>query len=205
MKIVSGATLATAILLAAMTSCSTNGNHPAATKTPALSSPARTTATTTTSPSDSELAAEAASAAVRNYYATVDRLGQQPSVPLRDLSAVATGVQLSAQQNLLRNQRRANERQVGDTKIARLEVQSVNLDNSDPSAGKVPTVEVDVCWDVTNVDVVDMNGKSIVSANRPNTGWTRLTVANYHYADDTSGGWRVATGQDLKRNPCAAS
>ena len=86
-----------------------------------------------------------------------------------------------------------------------LKVQSVTLDNSDPDAGKVPTVVIDVCWDVTKVDVLDKSGKSIVSPDRPDTGWTRYTVANYEYAADPTGGWRVATGQDLKQTPCAAS
>ena len=205
MKIVSGATLATAMLLVAVTSCSHEGNHSAATRSPAPSSPAPTTATTTTPPSDSEAASEAASAVVERYYATVDRLGQQPDAPLSNLASVATGVQLSAQHNLLESQRRANEKQVGDTKVVKLDVQWVNLDNSDPSAGKVPTVQIDVCWDVSQVDVVDATGKSVVSKSRPNAGWTRLTVANYHYAADPTAGWRVATGQDLKKDPCVAS
>ena len=56
------------------------------------------------------------------------------------LSTVATGVQLSAQQTLLKSQRKANEKQVGDTKIAKLDVQSVNLDNSDPDLARFPRV-----------------------------------------------------------------
>jgi hypothetical protein len=66
-------------------------------------------------------------------------------------------------------------------------------------------VQVDVCWDVSDVDVIDATGKSVVSPGRPDTGWTRLTVANYRYSADPRGGWRVATGQDLKKPPCAAS
>ncbi len=69
----------------------------------------------------------------------------------------------------------------------------------------MPTVVIDVCWDVSKVDVLDKSGKSIVSPTRPNTGWTRYTVANYVYAADPTSGWRVATGQDLKKTPCAAS
>ncbi|WP_239455642.1 hypothetical protein [Nocardioides gilvus] len=81
----------------------------------------------------------------------------------------------------------------------------MNLDNSDPAAGKVPTVVIDVCWDVSDVDVIDRDGASVVSPGRPDTGWTRYSVANYDYTDDPNGGWRVATGQDLKEEPCTAS
>jgi hypothetical protein len=83
-----------------------------------------------------------------------------------------------------------------------LQVQSVNLDNSDPSAGKVPTVQVDVCVDVSDVDILDKAGKSTVSQRRPDTGWTRFTVANYHWSSHPKDGWRVATGEDLKKAPC---
>jgi hypothetical protein len=84
-------------------------------------------------------------------------------------------------------------------------VQAVSLDNSDPSAGKVPTVTVDACWDVSNADLIDQSGKSMVSPSRANTGWTRYTVANYHWSESPSSGWRIATSQDLKQTSCAAS
>lgn len=195
-----------ALLVAALTSCADHGDDPTASPSATPSSPAPTTTTATTKPpSESEIASTAAAALVTKYYATVDRLGQQPTASLDQLSTVATGVQLSAERNLLKSQRKANEKQVGDTKVVKLDVQSVNLENSDPSAGKVPTVQIDVCWDVGQVDVVDATGKSVVSKSRPNAGWTRLTVANYYYAADPTAGWRVATGQDLKRDPCVAS
>lgn len=192
-----------ALLLVAVTACAGDGKDPAARASPSPSSPAPNTATSTP-PSETEMAAAAASSVVRKYYAAVDELSQRPDVPLRELSTVATSVQLSAQKTLLRSQRAKGLRQTGDTWIARLRVQSVNLDNSDPKAGKVPTVQVDLCWNVSKVDVVGANGKSIVSPSRPDTGWTRLTVANYRYATDPTGGWRIATGQDLKQAPCAA-
>jgi hypothetical protein len=142
---------------------------------------------------------------MQRYFAVVDEVGQDHGAGLTALDAVATGTQLQAEHTLLRDQRRQGRRQVGATKIAKLTVQSVNLDNSDPSAGNVPTVVIDVCWDVSKVDVLDKSGKSIVSPSRPDTGWTRYTVANYHYAADPTRGWRVANGQDLKQTPCAAS
>ena len=70
--------------------------------------------------------------------------------------------------------------QTGETKVVELKVQSVNLDNSDPKAGKVPTVQIDVCFDVSDVDVVDADGKSVVSPDRPDTGWIRFSVVELH-------------------------
>ena len=118
---------------------------------------------------------------------------------------MATSVELSSLTTLVDRERAKDQHQTGATKIDALDVQSVNLDNSNPAAGRVPTVQIDVCWNVTDVGFLDANGHSIVSPERPDTGWTRFTVSNYHYAANPKQGWRVATSQDLKRTPCAAS
>ncbi|THI92773.1 hypothetical protein E7Z54_21530 [Nocardioides sp.] len=142
---------------------------------------------------------------MRSYFTVVDQLRSESAADLKKLKSVATSAQLNAVTTLIDRSRDEGQRQTGTTAINELKVQSVNLDNSDPKAGKVPTVVIDVCWDVSKVDVLDRSGKSIVSPDRPDAGWTRYTVANYDYAADPTGGWRVATGQDLKQTPCAAS
>ena len=83
-------------------------------------------------------------------------------------------------------------------------VQSVDLNNSDPKAGRAPTVQVDVCYNLTDVDVVDEDGESIVNPDRPETGWIRYFVSNYKWETDPSGAWRVATSKSLERAPCDA-
>lgn len=192
------------LLLVAGGGCADDGNDSGTTGSPSPSS-APPSSTTSTPLTDSEQAGADASSVVRNYFSVVDALRQQPDKPLDPLKTVTTGSQLSAQQNLVGGERKKDRRQVGDTAIAELKVQTVNLDNSDPSTGKVPTVTIDVCWDVSNVDIVDSSGKSVVSPDRPPTGWTRYTLTNYKWADDPAQGWRIATGQDLKQKPCAAS
>jgi hypothetical protein len=191
-------------MLAAVSACGGSNTDPPPTSEP--SSPSPSSPTTSSSPSSpSDAASAAATDAVRSYFAVVDQLRSDPAVDLKKLKSVATSAQLNAVETLISRQRDEGQRQTGTTALDELEVQSVNLDNSDPKAGKVPTVVIDVCWDVTKVDVLDKSGKSIVSSDRPDTGWTRYTVANYKYAADPTGGWRVATGQDLKQTPCAAS
>ncbi|QCX27704.1 hypothetical protein [Nocardioides jishulii] len=195
-----------ALVLAAVAACSDDTtNAPSATPTPSATSvaPSPTSSPSPTSPSDA--ASDAATSAMRSYFTVVSEVGQDPKSPLKRLETVATSTQLQALETLHRGQRDRGRRQTGSTVISEFTVQSVNLDNSDPGAGKVPTVVIDVCWDVSGVDVLDRNGTSVVSPDRPDTGWTRYSVANYDYADDPSGGWRVATGQDLKEEPCAAS
>ena len=183
--------------------CASDGNDPAASPSPSLSSPAPTTATTTP-PSDSEVASEAASAVLRKFYEVRNELRQDPSQPVTLLDDVAISTQLAAQQQLFKKERKQGLHQTGETKIAELEVQSVNLDNSDPKAGKVPTVQIDVCLDVSGVDVIDKDGKSVISPDRPDTGWIQYLVSNYQWDTDPDGGWRVASGQDIERTPCEA-
>lgn len=199
--------LATAVLLlAAMSACSDDGNGPSATATPTPTSPAPTTTSSTpTPPTDSQIASEAASSVVREYFATVDLLGQDPSIPLRRLNTVATSIQLAAQKRLLQQQRGQGQVQTGDTTVSVLDVRDVNLDNSRPKEGVVPTVTIDVCWDVSGVDVVDGSGNSVVSPSRPDRSWTRYTVINQQWEQQPANGWRVASGQDLEKAPCAAS
>jgi hypothetical protein len=132
-----------------------------------------------------------------------DTLGKRPTQPLKRLATIAISTQLSAERALLVSQRQRGQRQVGDTRLARIKVQSVNLADSNRSTGEIPTVLVDVCWDVSNVDVIDRHGASIISPSRPDTGWTRYTVANYHWAAHRNDGWRVAAGEDLRQAPCA--
>ena len=175
------------------------------TASPSISSASPSPSPIASPTSSSDAATVAATSAIRKYFAVVDDLRRVPDSDLKRLKSVATSAQLTAVETLIRRQRGEGQRQTGATAISELTVQSVNMDNSHPAAGKVPTIAIDVCWDVSKVDVLDKGGKSIVSPNRPDTGWTRYTVANYEYAGDPTGGWRVATGQDIKQARCAAS
>lgn len=191
-----------ALLLVAVTACAGSGNDPSPTATQ-TTSPSSTKSTTP--PSDSEVASQAATAAVRKFYAVRNRLRQNPKQPLDLLGTVAISTELATQQNLFKRERKDGLRQTGDTKIAELEVQAVSLDNSDPSAGKAPTVQIDVCFDVSGVDLINANGESVVSGDRPDAGWIRYLVSNYEWDSDPAGTWRVASSQDIKRSPCAVS
>ena len=192
------------LMLAAVSACGGTDADPPQTSKPSSTSPS--TPTTSSSPSSpSDEASADASDALRNYFTVVDQLRSDPKGDLKKLKSVATSAQLNAVETLIGRQHDEGQRQTGTTAINEMKVQSVSLDNSDPRAGKVPTVVIDVCWDVSRVDVLDKSGESIVSPDRPDTGWTRYTVANYRYVADPTGGWRVATGQDLKQAPCAAS
>lgn len=191
------------LLLVAVSACGENGDDPQPQPPTSSSTSSPSSSSTPTSPSDS--AAADASEVVQRYFAVLDELRQDPSLPLSKLAAVATSTQLSAQKHLVNGERSRGLQQTGLTRIRKLTVQSVNLDNSDSAAGRVPAVSIDVCWDVSEADLVDANGKSVVSHTRVERGWTRYTVANYHWKTNPSGGWRIASSQNLEQTPCAAS
>lgn len=191
--------LATGVVaLAAGTSCAGDGPGGSSNSDPApiTSTPDPTQA------SDTEVASDAAADTVRDYFSVLDNLRQDRGQSLDGLRKVATSTQLTTQSRLLENERAKKLRQVGDTELPGVRVESVNLDNSDPNAGNVPTVMVDVCWDVSDADLVDASGKSVVGPDRVDMGWTRYTVANYDYQTDPVTGWRVASGKDLQQPPC---
>lgn len=194
-------TVATGVLaLAVGTSCTQSDPGTDPTNPPEQSS----SKPTATQASETDSASVAATDTVQAYFRTLDKLRQDPTQSLDALSRVATSTQLTAQQRLLENERSKKLRQVGDTQLPDVSVENVNLDNSDPKAGMVPTVTVDVCWDVSEADLVGSDGKSVVSPDRVDVGWTRYTVANYDYQTDPLTGWRVASGKDLKQPACGA-
>jgi len=195
--------LATAVLLlVAGTSCADHDGDPTDSRSnPPASSPSSSSPAPT---SPSESATAAATATVNDYYAIRNQLRRDPTQPLSKLKSVAISTELTTQQTLFKREREQGLHQTGETKVVELEVQSVNLDNSDPQAGKVPTVQIDVCFDVSGVDVLDADGKSVVTPERPDTGWIRYSVANYRWDSDPDGAWRVASSQDIERTPCDA-
>jgi hypothetical protein len=191
-----------ALLLVAGTSCANDDGDPTEPRSnPPASSPSSSSPTPT---SPSESASAHATETVRDYYAVRNELRRDPTEPLSLLKSVAISTELTTQQTLFNRERKQGLHQTGETKVVELQVQSVNLDNSDPQAGKVPTVQIDVCFDVSGVDVLDADGESVVTPDRPDTGWIRYSVANYQWATDPDGAWRVASSQDIERTPCDA-
>lgn len=190
------------LLLVAVSACGSNQADPPS--SPSTTSPSSSPTTSASPPSPSDSAATHASSVLHRYFGVLDRVRRDPSISLSVLATVAASTQLTSESHLVSAERSRSLHQTGATSIRRLTVQSVNLDNSAPAAGRVPTVTIDVCWDVSHADLVDKNGTSAVSPTRANRGWTRYTVANYHWKANPTGGWRVASSQDLRQTPCAA-
>lgn len=193
------ALLAAALLLSvAATSCTGNDPDPDGSLSPApTSTPSETSDSPSPTPlSETEQAAQDVEALVRRYFAVVDQVNQDDTVPARRLRSVTGGVQLKARQIALERHRDGGRRQIGELVVRELVVENMNLDGT-------PTAKVDVCWDVSGVDVVDANGNSVVLSNRVDLKWTRYTVTNDRWSSNPHDGWRVVNGSDLEKEPCA--
>lgn len=152
---------------------------------------------------ESELAAANAEALAREYYRVTDVVAKDPT-DLEPLESVATSAELIRLQNTFGPWAEDGWHQTGSVQVIDLTIQSVSLDDPDAEAGAGPTVQIDVCYDVTDVDVVDAAGESQVEADRSDRAWERLWVSNPDYSDDRTAGWLVADRETLERDPCAA-
>jgi hypothetical protein len=206
-----GTALAAVLLLGLVTGCTSPSDatpSPSSTAEPTASTPPTEDASSSPSPSptsERQRAVANVEAFIPEYYRVLDEVSQDPA-SAESLSSVTISRALSVWQNEYQSWRDDGRRQVGEPqRILEVDVQSVDLDNSDPEQGVVPTVIVDICYDVSDVEVVDEKGNSVVQPDRPDRGWERLYVANYEYEDDPDGAWRVADGETLERQTCTAA
>ncbi|GAB2496886.1 hypothetical protein GCM10027063_40020 [Promicromonospora xylanilytica] len=187
--------VAAGVLLTATGCMSTNGPTPSPTPTDTASQPAGSPSPAT----DSELAATNAEALVREYYRGTDVVAKDPA-DLSPLDGIAAEAELQRLKAQFQQWADDSWHQTGDLKVVELVTQTVTLE---PSDGSVPSAQVDVCFDVTDLDIVDQSGASQVDSGRNDRGWDRLTVTNSAYDTNPDDGWRVTDAQTLEQEPCA--
>ncbi|PUB29032.1 hypothetical protein C8K30_103458 [Promicromonospora sp. AC04] len=154
-----------------------------------------TAASSSASPSPSELSPEdeaikQAKPLVQSFFQMKDESMQAPAnFKYQWFGKVAIG---SAENYLKKWHGESGEQglhQVGATELVSVEVNEVDLTfKPKVTPPEIPFVEFTVCYDVADLDVVDKDGKSVVSADRKDRGVAQLGVANYEYPD---GPWLV--------------
>jgi len=141
-----------------------------------------------------------AQVAVADYYQVLNELSADPGADLSILKDVAISSGLVDAETEVNFDRSRDRRQIGATKVASISVTNVTLQFApDTTPPTIPTVQLDVCYDVSEVDVVDINGDSVVKSDRPDTGLARLGVANYDWPEPT--GWKIAFSE-VKGDAC---
>lgn len=204
---------AAAALLLALTGCSSPSGEAAPLPRP---SDTPSTTTTTTSPTASpsptaqvpaatpeEQAIEGAQAAVRRYYAVLNTLSSDPTVDVDRVKEVTIGARMGEAFDEVNLQRSKGRRQVGTTEVVDMPAEVVSLEFAPAQQPpRIPVVLVAACYDVTNVDVVDSAGQSVVTAQRKDRALERLRLVNYSWPD--AAGWRVSSSE-VKNEPCVSN
>ena len=105
----------------------------------------------------------AATAAYAKYASVTDQIFQNGGKSLNDLEEVATGDLLAS---TIDGFKRASDAGLHST--GRTTFDQVQLQQYDPASTGKSIVTAYVCEDVSNIDVLNSAGKSVVSADRPN-------------------------------------
>ena len=143
-----------ALALGAVAGC-TGGDSPGPTGTTTTSPITTPSSTTTTTQADSDEAA--VERAIIEFSRLTDELATNPKASLDKLATVSRGESNSQWTQILTNYRRKAWKQVGATSV---EVTGVRPQGS---SGFTATA----CLDVSKVNLIDKDGKSVVAAARP--------------------------------------
>jgi hypothetical protein len=186
------------LLVASSCSVANGGINPTTSTSPTTTPVLEESARPSASPSPSHRTPEQQAkvevlALVEHYYLVENALAADPKAPLKRYYEVAAGDYLDV---LLRNAqaRRAKDyRVVGAPHLRQNRVESLQLNGQE---GKVPSSIVRTCLDVSDVDVVDSSGKSVVERERADAYRERLTLEKKKY------GWRVVDAENSGASTC---
>ena len=196
-------TLAAAVVLAAtLGACTTTGGNGVSTSSATPShTPTMTKTTTSATPTQSpeDLAIAAAKARIPEYNAMADSsLKDTKAFSIESFKKVAIGTALDDLNNRFSAVSAQGYTQTGDSVIESMTNPRVDLKlDLKKSPPDVPTVQLDVCLDVSKVNLIDAAGKSVLPADRKPRQWWRVGVSHYDYPNpprwlvsftDTQGG-----------------
>ncbi len=181
-----------AIVLTTACTAAPSPSGSSSTSMPSKTPSSATTPTGRTSTSSQEEATVLAEQMVRTYFRTKDESLFDPTkFSEDDYKAVAISSELTNLRNLHGAAVSQKLKQIGYTNVVAASNPRVDLANKPKSnPPEIPTVQFDVCYDVSKVNIVDASGKSVVPAGRPGRGIMLVGVSNYSYPDTAQ--WRVS-------------
>lgn len=190
------AALAAAALAVVLTGC---GDESKAEQKPSPTPTPSPSASASLSPEDQ--AKKDAEAGLMRFVDVRNQVGQRKA-GLQALKKVAISEALGYQEQLSADSLKNGQKQVGETKVEIIRVDKVSMDNSDPAKGIAPYVHFRTCVDVSDVDVVDKAGKSVVTSDRKDRAIAEYTVTNYEYAKNPTNGWKVSVLEQKGTEEC---
>ena len=191
-----------ALTAAFLAGCSDPEPTPEPTTATTASPTVSTTTATPTPPSPEEEATAAAEAVVREYFETVPRCLADPmNTEPTCFEDVAIGTELNDRRNSLIAARQADSSASGTLEVLSIERRSVDLTHdAEANPPDAATVIFEVCTDVSQFQIVDKDGNSLVPADRAPRTRTNMGVLNYDYP--AADGWRVGFVEELEEASC---
>ncbi len=164
------ATRAALMLAAVVLTSACNNSEPTPTQlgttTTASPSPSTSTMSTTTPPTAAEKDLQAAEGTIARYWAALDEIAADPNKSLNLVATVARDQAAAQTRNTLGTYQAKGWTLTGQT--------SVTSPTATTKDGK--TFAVSACVDVSNVNIVDKAGKSVVRPGRPDQQRYSYTV-----------------------------
>ncbi len=135
------------------------------------------------------------------YFRVYDACMNRPKeAKMSCFDKVTIGTERRNNRNALSNAQAYDTKQIGKTKVTAVAAIKVDLRNKPKQQPPiVPTVVFKVCYDVSKVNIVDAEGRSLVTADRINHGRAKISVYNYKYPDQSQ--WRVGYFADPVKDP----
>ncbi len=133
---------------------------------------------------------EAAQAAVVEYFRALNAVRSDPEEDFQQVADITTGSYTSALSEVVNNYRSIGAVQVGESTYTYGNVGPVT------ETEDVRSVEVQVCSDSTNSDMVDANGDSVLDPDRGRFVETLFDVI------EVNNGWRINGGQSEEVESC---
>jgi len=130
---------------------------------------------------------------VEKYYAVDEAIASNPETPLKRYYQVAQGRYAQSLLQSAQARRAEGHRVIGRVKVGAPEIRDLQLPRS---KGGIPAATVRVCLDVSGVNVVDKEGKSVVHASRSDAYVENLRLQK------RKSGWRVTDGANTEISTC---
>ena len=135
-----------------------NGTTPTSTSptTTTTASSTTTPSSTTSTSNEAEQNLQSAKRVVRDFWTVIDKLSADPKAKLDGLATVSRSPSIGVWRQIITKQRIDGQVQTGTSKVVSA--------TAEKSAAR--KFDVTACIDVSKVNLVDKNGRSVVSANR---------------------------------------
>ncbi len=184
------------------TTASTTQSATTASPSPSSSpTSATSSAPPTTTPPEEQATAKAEEVLRAYYRAQTDCLSDPMKTELTCFDNVAIGTALLNMRNALTAAKEMESRVSGEIRVLSVEATQVDLTNKvTQTPPVVPQITFNTCIDVSNYNIVDRAGKSIVPPDRRARSLVPMAVVNYQYPDPSQ--WRVGYRVDDKTQTC---